>query len=233
MKKEIQETVYLTIKTDAKQPIEIRTLAEWCFIDWGDEAYSPGPLSTRTYRTKGEYKIVITAQKLREIHIIGKECSFAKFISCTYLKRLEMNEVDLRSIELYGCKELRNLSCENNRLTALDLYESPKLCRLKCSYNSLKSLVLWRTTGISYLKCNNNQLVELKFPINNALVYLDCSDNLLSKKVLQKIFLRLQKPALKKGAKIKCGGNPGFSSSVTPKIINKGWEIRRCRRSAA
>lgn len=233
MKEEIPETVYLTVKTDAKQPIEIRTLAEWCFIDWGDEAYSPGPLSTRTYRTKGEYKIVITAQKLREIHIIGKECSFAKFTNCTYLKRLVMNEVGLRSIELYGCKELRNLSCENNRLTALDLYESPKLCRLKCGYNSLRGLVLWRTTKISYLICNNNQLRELKFPVNNALVHLDCSDNLLSKKELQKIFLRLHKSALKKVAKIKCGGNPGFSPDITRKIITKGWEVGKRKRSAA
>lgn len=76
MKREIPETVYLTVKTDAKQPIKIRTLAEWCFIDWGDESYSPDPLSKHTYRIKGEYKIKRFIMK--RIGFADKICNFIK-----------------------------------------------------------------------------------------------------------------------------------------------------------
>lgn len=76
MKREIPETVYLTVKTDAKQPIKISTLAEWCFIDWGDESYSPTPLSKHTYRIKGEYKIKRFIMK--RIGFSDKICNFIK-----------------------------------------------------------------------------------------------------------------------------------------------------------
>lgn len=233
MKKEIQETACIIVKTDAKQPIEIRTKDEWCFIDWGDCAFSPGGKNRRIYRKRGIYEILITAKKLEEVHILGQECRFAKFNDCHHLKRLKMNDVGLRDIEFNGCKELRYVSCENNRLTCLNFYDSPRLHTLECGYNHLMGLTLWRTFSISRLKCNNNQLKELNIPGKNSLIYLDCSDNLLAKDELNKIFSKLQSYTLNGSATINCKGNPGFTSCNVKRIIAKGWKIGKRKSSAA
>lgn len=233
MKKEIQETACITIKTDAKQAIEIRTKDEWCFIDWGDCAFSPGGKNRRIYRKRGIYEIFITAKKLEEVHILGQECRFAKFNDCHHLKRLVMNDVGLMDIEFNGCKELRYVSCENNRLTALNFYDSPRLHTLECGYNLLMGLTLWRTFSISRLKCNNNQLKELNLPGKNSLIYLDCSHNLLAKNELNKIFSKLQPCTFKDSAIIKCKGNPGFTCCNVKRIIAKGWDIGRDKRLTA
>lgn len=233
MKEKISPTVYLTIETDTLQPVEIRSRAKWCFIDWGDWSFGKNPIGRRTYRKRGQYVITITAEDLQMIHISGCKLLFAMFSGCKNLKGMYLNNVGLRSLKLSGCKELRHLSCRGNLLTALDLYGTPRLRRLECGHNQLKSLILWGTSEISYLECNNNRLKELSFPHKNALIRLDCSDNLLSKEALRKILAKLPNPALKANASVRFSGNPGEFVCNTQKIIDRGWKLGRYETRAA
>ncbi len=123
----------------------------------------------------------------------------------TLLRKLDVYDIGIASLDVSGCQDLRNLncgngalealdvtqnpdlmylSCANNQITALNLENNPNLALLECSSNQLTSLSLTQNTNLEQLFCDNNQLPELDLSNQSLLMILNCYDNQLTSLVL-------------------------------------------------
>jgi Leucine-rich repeat (LRR) protein len=93
------------------------------------------------------------------------------------IKRLNLSNLGLESLDPIKDLPLTFLDCSNNQLTALDALKDMELETFSCSNNQIASLKPLREMPLRDLNCSNNQIKNLdplrKMPIK----HLDCSYN--------------------------------------------------------
>ena len=87
----------------------------------------------------------------------------------------EMNIASLSGITFFT--NLRKLNVKNNDLTSLDVSAFPHLLSLDCSYNQLTTLTLGNSSGLIVLRCQGNSLSTLDLSGCATLEALWCWDN--------------------------------------------------------
>ncbi len=92
---------------------------------------------------------------------------------------LDVNQLQLSTLDVTGLTELQLLACSQNNLTALNLAGLAKLMVLECGDNSIDELDL---TGLPLdtLICDKNELEALDISGLPGLITLVCNDNNLS-----------------------------------------------------
>ncbi|MBC6137157.1 LapB repeat-containing protein [Listeria innocua] len=98
----------------------------------------------------------------------------------TGLKILNLDDNQLKSIDVSKNLALEELTCDNNELTQLDVSQNTALEYLYCPRNQLTKLDVSKNTALRYLACDVNQLTNLDVSKNPALTNLGCTKNQLT-----------------------------------------------------
>ncbi|MBQ0079016.1 MAG: hypothetical protein KBS66_03860, partial [Eubacterium sp.] len=93
------------------------------------------------------------------------------------LQRLDCSKNYLTELDLSKNTELVRLAANKNKLKALNLSANSKLRDLRCSRNMIETLDLSNNEALESVACDNNVIEELTFGNMKALESLDCSDN--------------------------------------------------------
>ncbi|EAC5539756.1 LPXTG cell wall anchor domain-containing protein [Listeria monocytogenes] len=98
----------------------------------------------------------------------------------TGLEVLNLEDNQLKSIDVSKNLNLKELTCENNELTQLDVSQNTALEYLYCPRNQLTKLDVNKNSALRYLACDVNQLTNLDVSKNPALTNLGCTKNQLT-----------------------------------------------------
>ncbi|MCV44668.1 LPXTG cell wall anchor domain-containing protein [Listeria monocytogenes] len=98
----------------------------------------------------------------------------------TGLEVLNLEDNQLKSIDVSKNLNLKELACSNNPLANLDVSKNLALEELTCENNALTQLDVSKNTALEYLYCPRNQLTKLDVSKNSALRYLACDVNQLT-----------------------------------------------------
>ncbi|EAD1460125.1 lmo0331 family class 1 internalin [Listeria monocytogenes] len=98
----------------------------------------------------------------------------------TGLEVLNLEDNQLKSIDVSKNLNLKELTCENNELTQLDVSQNTALEYLYCPRNQLTKLDVSKNSALRYLACDVNQLTNLDVSKNPALTNLGCTKNQLT-----------------------------------------------------
>ncbi|EAW7254054.1 lmo0331 family class 1 internalin [Listeria monocytogenes] len=98
----------------------------------------------------------------------------------TGLEVLNLEDNQLKSIDVSKNLNLKELTCSNNPLANLDVRKNLALEELTCENNELTQLDVSQNTALEYLYCPRNQLTKLDVSKNSALRYLACDVNQLT-----------------------------------------------------
>ncbi|EHS5050908.1 LapB repeat-containing protein [Listeria monocytogenes] len=98
----------------------------------------------------------------------------------TGLEVLNLEDNQLKSIDVSKNLNLKELTCSNNPLANLDVSKNLALEELTCENNELTQLDVSQNTALEYLYCPRNQLTKLDVNKNSALRYLACDVNQLT-----------------------------------------------------
>ncbi|EAG6619069.1 lmo0331 family class 1 internalin [Listeria monocytogenes] len=98
----------------------------------------------------------------------------------TGLEVLNLEDNQLKSIDVSKNLNLKELTCSNNPLANLDVSKNLALEELTCENNELTQLDVSQNTALEYLYCPRNQLTKLDVSKNSALRYLACDVNQLT-----------------------------------------------------
>ncbi|EAE8720223.1 LPXTG cell wall anchor domain-containing protein [Listeria monocytogenes] len=96
------------------------------------------------------------------------------------LKELTCSNNPLANLDVSKNLALEELTCENNELTQLDVSQNQALENLACDNNELKNIDINQALSLKELSCENNQLTNLDTTQNLALEILYCDDNQLT-----------------------------------------------------
>ncbi|ENO3701637.1 LapB repeat-containing protein [Listeria monocytogenes] len=99
----------------------------------------------------------------------------------TGLEVLNLEDNQLKSIDVSKNLNLKELTCSNNPLANLDVSKNLALEELTCSNNPLANLDVSKNLALEELTCENNELTQLDVSQNTALEYLYCPRNQLTK----------------------------------------------------
>ena len=99
-------------------------------------------------------------QKLKELRL-GFNYLEELALNLPALIGINVEQNDLKVLNLQGANSLEYLLATNNQLTVLDVSESPTLKHLKVSYNQISELGLSNNTDLEILWASGNQLSEL------------------------------------------------------------------------
>ncbi|EAE2832449.1 LPXTG cell wall anchor domain-containing protein [Listeria monocytogenes] len=97
----------------------------------------------------------------------------------TGLEVLNLEDNQLKSIDVSKNLNLKELTCSNNPLANLDVSKNPALTNLGCTKNQLTDLDVSQNPNLSTLVCSDNQLTNLDVSQNQSLAYLACDNNKL------------------------------------------------------
>ncbi|RKC60907.1 LapB repeat-containing protein [Listeria monocytogenes] len=97
----------------------------------------------------------------------------------TGLEVLNLEDNQLKSIDVSKNLNLKELTCSNNPLANLDVSKNPALTNLGCTKNQLTDLDVSQNPNLSTLVCSDNQLTNLDVSQNQSLAYLTCDNNKL------------------------------------------------------
>ncbi|HAA3532758.1 TPA_asm: cell surface protein [Listeria monocytogenes] len=95
----------------------------------------------------------------------------------TGLEVLNLEDNQLKSIDVSKNLNLKELTCENNELTQLDVSQNTALTNLGCTKNQLTDLDVSQNPNLGTLVCSDNQLTNLDVSQNQALENLACDNN--------------------------------------------------------
>ncbi|MBC1385878.1 LapB repeat-containing protein [Listeria innocua] len=98
----------------------------------------------------------------------------------TGLEILNLDDNQLKSIDVSKNLALEELTCDNNELTQLDVSQNTALEYLYCPRNQLTKLDVSKNSALRYLACDVNQLTNLDISKNPALTNLGCTKNQLT-----------------------------------------------------
>ncbi|HCJ1301547.1 TPA: LapB repeat-containing protein [Listeria innocua] len=98
----------------------------------------------------------------------------------TGLEILNLDDNQLKSIDVSKNLSLEELTCDNNELTQLDVSQNTALEYLYCPRNQLTKLDVSNNSALRYLACDVNQLTNLDVSRNPALTNLGCTKNQLT-----------------------------------------------------
>ncbi|EBH4204626.1 lmo0331 family class 1 internalin [Listeria monocytogenes] len=98
----------------------------------------------------------------------------------TGLEVLNLEDNQLKSIDVSKNLNLKELTCSNNPLANLDVSKNLALEELTCENNELTQLDVSQNTALEYLYCPRNKLTKLDVSKNSALRYLACDVNQLT-----------------------------------------------------
>lgn len=98
----------------------------------------------------------------------------------TGLEILNLDDNQLKSIDVSKNLALEELTCDNNELTQLDVSQNTALEYLYCPRNQLTKLDVSNNSALRYLACDVNQLTNLDVSRNPALTNLGCTKNQLT-----------------------------------------------------
>ncbi|HAC3175632.1 TPA_asm: LPXTG cell wall anchor domain-containing protein [Listeria innocua] len=98
----------------------------------------------------------------------------------TGLEILNLDDNQLKSIDVSKNLSLEELTCDNNELTQLDVSQNTALEYLYCPRNQLTKLDVSNNSALRYLACDVNQLTNLDVSKNPALTNLGCTKNQLT-----------------------------------------------------
>ncbi|EMC7503576.1 LapB repeat-containing protein [Listeria innocua] len=98
----------------------------------------------------------------------------------TVLEILNLDDNQLKSIDVSKNLSLEELTCDNNELTQLDVSQNTALEYLYCPRNQLTKLDVSNNSALRYLACDVNQLTNLDVSRNPALTNLGCTKNQLT-----------------------------------------------------
>ncbi|MBC1908695.1 LapB repeat-containing protein [Listeria innocua] len=98
----------------------------------------------------------------------------------TGLEILNLDDNQLKSIDVSKNLSLEELTCDNNELTQLDVSQNTALEYLYCPRNQLTKLDVSNNSALRYLACDVNQLTNLDISKNPALTNLGCTKNQLT-----------------------------------------------------
>jgi len=110
--------------------------------------------------------------------IIGSAKGVERFPN---LVKLNLDDQQIKTINLSKNTKLETLSLNGNQLTKLDLTLNENLWYLYCQENQLEELILGQKEYLNVLICGNNQLAELDLSGADRLMSLNCSKNILTK----------------------------------------------------
>ncbi|HFK6177223.1 TPA: LapB repeat-containing protein [Listeria monocytogenes] len=95
----------------------------------------------------------------------------------TGLEVLNLEDNQLKSIDVSKNLNLKELTCSNNPLANLDVSKNPALTNLGCTKNQLTDLDVSQNPNLGTLVCSDNQLTNLDVSQNQALENLACDNN--------------------------------------------------------
>lgn len=98
-------------------------------------------------------------------------------LSNTSLRKLDIDECPLKSLNLNNVSSLDSLIINNTSLTSLSLDGNTSLTYLSCEDNRLSSLSLKGCSAIKYLTCIGNNLSSVDVSECKSLQYFSCHSN--------------------------------------------------------
>lgn len=98
----------------------------------------------------------------------------------TNLKKLDISQNDLVSLDVSALTQLDYLNCSNNLLTSINVSGLINLTVLEISVNQLTTLNLTGLSALSNLNCGNNQLTVLNISNLTNLTQFSCFSNQLT-----------------------------------------------------
>lgn len=103
--------------------------------------------------------------------------SIPKKINGKYVVYVDLDEENIKSINVKNATKLKYLDVSENRLTKLSTKQNKKLIELDASENKLKSVSLKNNTKLKELDLSHNKLTKLDVSKNLKLRELDIEGN--------------------------------------------------------
>ncbi|EAK8471756.1 LPXTG cell wall anchor domain-containing protein [Listeria monocytogenes] len=135
-------------------------------------------------KMNSEVNATVTVEELAKITKLDarsqdiEDSTGIEFLTGVEVLNLEDNQ--LKSIDVSKNLNLKELTCSNNPLANLDVSKNLALEELTCENNELTQLDVSQNTALEYLYCPRNQLTKLDVSKNSALRYLACDVNQLT-----------------------------------------------------
>ena len=117
---------------------------------------------------------------LKKLEVFNNELTSLDVSQNTALKELDFSNNLITSIDISQNTALTSLVCFNNQLTSIDVSQNIALATLAITNNQLTSINLISNTNLTQLYCSKNQLASIDLSSNIALQELFCFENLLT-----------------------------------------------------
>ena len=118
---------------------------------------------------------------LKKLEVIENQLQSLDVTNLIFLEELNCSNALISSLLLGNKPNLKILGCQYNLLTNLDISGAPNLREFNCRFNQLTNLNIAGFTNLIYLVCNNNLLISVNTNIFNAsLKVFHCFNNNLT-----------------------------------------------------
>ena len=137
-------------------------------------------------KSKGSTTYILTSQTViirgdvKKLNVWNNQLTSLDVSGCTALTELDCYKNPLTRINLSGCQSLENFWWTDGRLTSLDVSGCTALTTLWCYRNKLTALDVSGCTALTTLDCSSNQLTSLDVSGCTALTTLWCYRNKLT-----------------------------------------------------
>ncbi len=117
---------------------------------------------------------------LRKLNVANNNLSSLNLTYLRNLKHLDCSSNRISALDLLRNNSLEKLYCNNNNIRSLNVSNLNNLTILNCSSNSLNGLQAGRLPSLTQLYCNNNTITSLNLGGSTSLETIRCSNNNLS-----------------------------------------------------
>jgi len=168
---------------------EIQVTIEYIRADNGEvttKEYTVGPDGKETYVDLAAPKMIIKVygDGITMVDLQVMNLTSLDVTNCTSLTELYCERNKLTALDLTKNTSLEVLTCYENQITALDLSKNEMLTMLNCTDNQINTLDVTKCTSLVGLLCNNNKLITIDLSALMVLKTLYCNDNQLTELIL-------------------------------------------------
>ena len=121
--------------------------------------------------------LIPSRDKIKRINISDNKIPTMNLSGCPQLVVLNVSENKLKTLNLAGNVAIVDLNCANNELTSLSLTDNINIANLHCANNALTSINLTNQKILQNLHIDNNLLSALNFSNSKELISLSCRNN--------------------------------------------------------
>lgn len=111
---------------------------------------------------------------LMYLRIVGRRLKHIIFNECKTVKRIQIHNTALESLDTSGNPDITEMFVSNNKLRSLDVTHHHNLRHLKCERNPLEVLDVSGLTQLLSINCSRTYLNEIDVSTNKALSGLFC-----------------------------------------------------------